>query len=83
MYRQLGLRRIASIIGSNFGMYAYAERKMIHGIPFPKFEYEGDDPFIMGGDFIVRNDGKVVYAFHQTTPERPDVQDLLSSLKAQ
>ena len=64
-------------------MYAYAERKMIHGIPFPKFKYEGDDPFIMGGDFIVRNDGKVVYAFHQTTPERPDVQDLLTSLKAQ
>ena len=52
------------------------------GLPFPK-PYDGDDTFIMGGDFIVKNDGKVVYAFHQTTPERPDVQDILSNLKAQ
>ena len=63
-------------------MYGYAERKM-KGLPFPTFDYEGDDPFIMGGDFIVRKDGKIVYAFHQTTPECPDVQDILSCLKAQ
>ena len=63
-------------------MYSYAERKMKHGTPFPKL-YDGDDLFVMGGDFIVRKDGEVVYAFHQTTPERPDVQDLLSCLKAQ
>lgn len=82
VYRQLGLRRIVGIVGSNYGMYGYAERKM-NGLPFPKFDYQGDDLFIMGGDFIVRKDGEVVYAFHQTTPERPDVQDLLSCLKAQ
>ena len=69
-------------MGSSYGMYRYAERKMKYGTPFPK-PYDGDDIAIMGGDFIVRNDGKVVYAFHQTTPERPDVQDLLSCLKAQ
>ena len=63
------------------GMHGYAERKM-KGHPFPEF-YDGDDPFIMGGDFLVRKDGKIVYAFHQTTPIRPDVQDILSCLKEQ
>ena len=53
-------------------MYGYAER-MMKNLPFPTIHYEGDDPFILGGDFIVRKDGKIVYAFHQTTPERPDV----------
>ena len=72
---------MATMPASTFGLHSYAERKM-KGLPFPK-PYDGDDTFIMGGDFIVRNDGKIVYAFHQTTPERPDVQDILSSLKAQ
>ena len=45
--------------------------------------YEGGDPFIMGGDFVVKKDWKIVYAFHQTTPQRPNVQDILSCLKAQ
>ena len=67
---------------SGHGMHLYAERKITKGLQFPRL-YDGDDPFIMGGDFVVRNDGKVVYAFHQTTPQRPDVQDILSSLKAQ
>ena len=82
VYRQLGLRRIIGIGAtmSNFGMH-YAERKM-KGLPFPKL-YEGDDLLIMGGDFIVKKDGKIVYAFHQTTPQCPDVQDILSCLKAQ
>ena len=62
-------------------LYHYAERKM-QGFDFPKL-YDGDDPFIMGGDFIVRKDGKIVYAFHQTTPQRPEVEDILSALKAE
>ena len=63
------------------GMHVYAERRM-KGLPFPE-RYEGDDPFILGGDVIVRKDGKVVYAFRQNSAQRPDVQDILSSLKAQ
>ena len=60
----------------------YAERK-IQGIPFPQ-PYEGDDLFIMGGDFIVRKDGEIVFAFHQTTTvDRPDTDDLLSCLRDQ
>ena len=59
----------------------YAER-MIQGIPLPQ-PYEGDDLFIMGGDFIVKKDGEIIYAFHQTTLERPDTDDLLSCLKGQ
>ena len=67
--------------GATQAAIIYAERK-IQGIPFPK-PYEGDDLFIMGGDFIVRKDGEIIYAFHQTTVERPDIDDLLSCLKDQ
>ena len=64
-------------------MCKYGERKM-KGINFPNLEYEDDDLWIMGGDFIVKNDGKVLYALHQTTYyERPSVRDLLSCLKDQ
>ena len=46
--------------------------------------YEDDDLWMMGGDFIVKNDGKVLFALHQTTyNERPPIDDLLSCLKDQ
>ena len=64
-------------------MCKYGERK-IKGLDFPDLVYEDDDLWIMGGDFIVKNDGKVLFALHQTTYyERPPVSDLLSCLKDQ
>ena len=83
VYRQLGLRRYLSIL-TTVAMCKYGERRM-QGKPFPNHtDFEGDDPWIMGGDFIVRNDGKVIYALHQKMPnERPTIEDLLSCLKDQ
>ena len=79
VYRQLGLRRYFSILSTTV-MCTYGERRM-QGIPFQQITYEGDDLLIMGGDFIVRNDGKVMFAFQQKMPnERPTVEELLSSL---
>ena len=64
-------------------MCTYGEWKR-NGIKFPELVYEDDDLWIMGGDFIVKNDGKVLFALHQTTfNERPPVDDLLSCLKDQ
>ena len=79
VYRQLGLRRIAAFNLAIF--YQYAERRM-KGIPFPRL-YKGGDPFIMGGDFVVKNDGKIIYAYHQQTIERPNVEDILSCFTVQ
>jgi hypothetical protein len=82
LYRQLGLRRILKIL-TTIAMCKYGEKK-IKGIDFPDLVYEDDDLWIMGGDFIVKNDGKVLFALHQTTYyERPPVDDLLSCLKSQ
>ena len=79
LYRQLGLRRILKILTTTT-MCKYGERKM-QGLDFPDLVYEDDDLWIMGGDFIVKNDGKVLFALHQTTyNERPSVDDLLSCL---
>ena len=82
LYRQLGLRRTLKIL-TIIAMCKYGERK-IKGLDFPDIVYEDDDLWIMGGDFIVKNDGKVLYALHQTTYyERPPIHDLLSCLKDQ
>ena len=82
LYRQLGLRRILKILTTT-AMCKYGEMK-VQGLPFPDLVYEDDDLWIMGGDFIVKDDGKVLFSLHQTTYyERPSIQDLLSCLKAQ
>ena len=82
LYRQLGLRRILKILTTT-AMCKYGERKM-KGLPFPDLIYEDDDLWIMGGDFIVKSDGKILFSLLQTTYyERPSIQDLLSCLKAQ
>ena len=82
LYRQLGLRRILKIL-TTVTMCTYGEWKR-KGIKFPELVYEDDDLWIMGGDFIVKNDGEVLFALHQTTyNERPPVDDLLSCLKDQ
>ena len=65
VYRQLGLRRYLSILTTT-AMCGYGERRM-RGLAFPELIFEGDDLWMMGGDFIVRNDGKVIFALHQKT----------------
>ena len=82
LYRKLGLRRILKILTTTT-VCTYGEMKR-KGITFPDLVYEDDDIWIMGGDFIVKNDGKVLLAFHQTNHyERPPVCDLVSCLKDQ
>ena len=83
VYRKLGLRRYLKLLTAEL-MCSFGERIM-KGLPFPELIYEGDDLWIMGGDFIVRKDGEILYALHQTTSivERAKIPDLLSCLKAQ
>ena len=82
LYRKLGLRRILKIL-TTIAMCKYGERK-IKGIDFPDLVYEDDDLWIMGSDFIMKNDGKILYALHQMTYyERPPIHDLLSYSKDQ
>ena len=79
LYRKLNLRRYCDIL-STWAMGTYAD-KNIRGIPLPVLEYV-DDLWIMGGDFIVRQDGLIVYALHQRTFYiRPSNEELFSALK--
>jgi len=82
LYRKLGLRRYCDIFTTET-MISYGEL-MVSGVSFPKLIYDDDDLCIMGGDFIVQRDGKLVYALKQYTyNQRPSVEELLSFLEEQ
>ena len=82
LYRKLGLRRYCDILTTE-AMSGYGER-LVSGVPLPKLIYNDDDFWIMGGDFIVQQDGKIVYALKQRTfYQRPSVEELLSFLEEQ
>ena len=82
LYRKLGLRRFCDFLTTET-MSGYGELA-VSGLPFPKLIYNDDDLCIMGGDFIVQQDGKLVYALKQRTyNQRPSVEELLSFLEEQ
>ena len=80
LYRKLGLRRYIGFLTTEV-VSAYGEG-LVRGIALPKLTYDDDDLCIMGGDFIVQQDGKLVYALKQQTyDQRPSVEELLSFLQ--
>ena len=82
LYRKLGLRRYVDFLTTEV-VIAYGEG-MVGGVPLPKLTYDDDDLCIMGGDFIVQKDGKLVYALkQQTINQRPTVEELLLFLQQQ
>lgn len=83
LYRKLNLRRHVDILTSH-NMCKYGEQMVGGGeSPSSSVQYPDDDLWIMGGDFIVTQDGLLVYAYHQRTfYQRPAVEELLDALKA-
>ena len=80
LYRSLGLRRCVDMY--DLGATTYYSQRMFRGIPFPTYDYEGDDILMMAGDFITQADGKLVYAYYQERPSiRPPVEELLKVLQ--
>ena len=80
LYRRLGLGRSVAGVWSVAVITNYAEEKLADVPAAPR--YPGDDLHTMGGDFIVDSDGKVVYAYlSKSSQDRPDVSELLDSLK--
>ena len=79
LYRSLGLRRRVDFY--NVGAATHYSQSMYQGIPFPTYDYEGDDIMMMAGDFITQADGKLVYAYYQEMPFRPPVEELLKVLQ--
>ena len=82
LYRRLGLRRYIDILSAE-SMYEYAE-KIVGGAPLPDLTgvYNDDDFFMMAGNFIAQEDGKLVYALKQRHfDQRPSVEELLSFLE--
>lgn len=77
-YRRWGLNRAPSwkIFLDPAVWIAYA-RLLASG---ERWHAAGEDPFQLGGDFIVGSDGSIVYARPQRRDDRPPVGELLAVL---
>ena len=80
LYKCFGLGRSVAGVWTIAAIIGYAEEKLA-GIPSAP-HYPGDDLHTMGGDFIVDSAGKPVYIYcSKTSQDRPDVCELLTSLR--
>ncbi len=80
LYRQLGLGRRCLVLRSHkVGEFG---RKKLLGVKIPPV-YPGDDILLMGGDYIIRRDGKLIYGYPTEENERPSIPELLNAIKQQ
>lgn len=82
-YRLFGLRRNVKAAW-NLEIYRFYAARAVEGQYSDSEEvYDGDDMAVMGGDFIVKQNGEVIFARTQEGPfERPEIADLLQCLKS-
>ena len=80
-YRLFGVRRQIKSVFKIKTFTAYAARLVADG-SFGGEPYAGDDLTVMGGDFIARQSGKVVFTYVQESQlDRPAVSDILQCVK--
>ena len=80
-YRSFGLRREVKLIW-NLEIFTFYAAKVVEGRKDNNIPYDGDDLTVMGGDFIVKRNGEVVFAHVQKGQfDRPPVLQLLQCLK--
>ena len=79
-YRQFGLRRRLKLVW-NLEIFTFYAARVVEGGK-DNMVYPGDDLTLMGGDFIVRRNGEVIFAHAQTSQfDRPQISDLKNCLK--
>ena len=82
IYRHFGLPRTIDKVWSLNMVKHYAEKKS-QGVALVPM-YEDDDPYQIGGDFIISSDGIVVMGHPSSTPvDRPSNDKILRYLKKQ
>ena len=80
IYRLFGLRREVKVW--KLDTFTFYAAKVIEGHK-DTMMYDGDDVTVMGGDFIVKQSGEVVFAHRQKGVfDRPQITDLLQCLRA-
>ena len=81
IYRLFGLRREVKMVWK-LDTFTFYAAKVIEGRK-ENMVCDGDDLSIMGGDFIVKQSGEVVFAYRQKGVfDRPQITDLLQCLRA-
>ena len=79
LYRAFGIRRELKLV-CTLEIFAFYAAKVVEGQK-DNMAYEGDDFAVMGGDFIIRQNGEVAFARTQSGQfDRPEVAELLECL---
>lgn len=80
LYRKFGLGRSVAAVWTIPTLLSYAEEK-VAGVP-PAPSYPGDDIHVLGGDFVVDSEGRVVYAYcSKFSSDRPPVEDVFVAIQ--
>ena len=80
-YRLLGLKRSINNVWRVATLKGYAEEK-VAGVP-ETLALTGDDLHVMGGDFVVDTNGRLVFAYASKTPrDGPTVDQVLDELRS-
>lgn len=74
LYKQLGLGRRCLVMRTNV-VSKYGQLRLA-GVKIPPVS-AGDDILLMGGDYIVTKDAKLIYAYATVENERPTIEELL------
>lgn len=79
LYRMVGIRRLLKEAWNLDIFIAYAEA--VAGGRVDNIAYEGDDVTVIGGDFIAKASGELLYSYRSKEQyDRPEVDDLLKAL---
>jgi len=80
LYSSLGLGREVCAVWSLSSVRYYAQM-LRAGRQLPTSLMKDDDPYQMGGDFLVASDGQLLLAYSSKTPQdRPSVEVIFAAL---
>lgn len=81
LYKDLGLRRSIDLVW-NAASLSYYGGKLAKNEPLPQaYADVKDDPHQMGGDFILDEEGRLLFAYRSKTPsDRPSVDLIIKAL---
>ena len=80
LYKLFGIRRLIRVAWDLNVFIGYAEAVVKGRVD--RMGYPGDDVTVIGGDFIVDSDGKLLYSYPSKEQyDRPEVDNLLSVLR--
>jgi len=80
-YKMLAMKRASFFTFLKPSVLGHYLKHMLHGWK-PKMPWQGEDPFQLGGDFVLDKNGRVVFAHPCKDPsDRPSAAELVNEMR--